>query len=61
MSSAAMSQMLDVRAGPWAGDLLAAVDVPLDLLPPLHRAGAPASALTDPRLLWWPVPPGRPS
>jgi sugar (pentulose or hexulose) kinase len=46
MSSAAMSQMLDVRAGTWAGDLLAAVDVPLDLLPPLHRAGVPAGTIT---------------
>jgi sugar (pentulose or hexulose) kinase len=46
LSSAAMSQLLDIRAGTWAGDLLAAVDVPLDLLPPLHRAGAPAGAIT---------------
>jgi sugar (pentulose or hexulose) kinase len=46
MSSAAMSQMLDVRAGTWAADLLAAVDVPPGLLPPLHQAGARAGTIS---------------
>ena len=34
------------RLGLRAEDLLTAVDVPLGLLPPLHRAGAPAGAVT---------------
>lgn len=38
-SSAAMSQMLDVAAGTWAGSLLGAVGVPASMLPELKRAG----------------------
>src|SRR5262249_43252619 len=44
-SSAAMSQMMDIKAGGWAGDLLAAVDVPVSMLPPIHPAGTPAGTL----------------
>lgn len=44
-SSAAMSQMMDIGAGDWARDLLAAVDVPARLLPPMRPAGAPAGTI----------------
>jgi xylulokinase len=44
-SSAAMSQMVDIRAASWAADLLAAVDVPVSMLPPMRPAGAPAGIL----------------
>lgn len=44
-SSAAMSQMMDIKAGGWAGDLLEAVDVPVSMLPPMRPAGAPAGTL----------------
>jgi sugar (pentulose or hexulose) kinase len=45
-SSAAMSQMLDVRAGSWAAGLLAALDVPGTLMPDLVAAGSRAGGLT---------------
>lgn len=38
-SAAAMSQMLDVRSRQWAEPLLAALGLPLRLLPELRRAG----------------------
>jgi sugar (pentulose or hexulose) kinase len=60
VSSAAMSQMLDVRAGTWAGDLLAAVDVPLDLLPPVHRAGSLAGTMSRGTAAETGLPPGLP-
>jgi len=44
-SSAAMSQMLDVRAGTWARGLLAELGLPAGLLPELRPAGAPAGGL----------------
>jgi xylulokinase len=44
-SSAAMSQMLDVRAGTWARGLLAELGIPAGLLPGLRPAGAPAGGL----------------
>jgi xylulokinase len=44
-SSAAMSQMLDIKAGDWAWELLAAMDVPASMLPPMRPAGAPAGSL----------------
>jgi xylulokinase len=44
-SSAAMSQMLDVRAGTWARGLLAQLGIPAGLLPGLRPAGAPAGGL----------------
>jgi sugar (pentulose or hexulose) kinase len=36
---------MDVDAGGWAADLLAAVDVPLSMLPPMAPAGASAGGL----------------
>jgi xylulokinase len=44
-SSAAMSQMMDIKAGGWAGDMLAALDVPVSMLPPMRPAGASAGTL----------------
>jgi xylulokinase len=44
-SSAAMSQMLDIKAGDWARELLEAMDVPASMLPPVRPAGAPAGTL----------------
>jgi sugar (pentulose or hexulose) kinase len=44
-SSAGMSQMLDVLAGNWAGDLLAALDIPDALMPALLPAGTRAGGL----------------
>jgi xylulokinase len=44
-SSAAMSQIIDVRNGGWAAGLLAALNIPGSLLPKLRRAGAPAGRL----------------
>jgi xylulokinase len=44
-SSAAMSQLMDIKGGGWAGDLLAAVDVPVSMLPPVRPAGAAAGTL----------------
>jgi xylulokinase len=44
-SSAAMSQLMDIRSGDWAGDLLAAADVPASMLPPLRPAGELAGSL----------------
>jgi xylulokinase len=44
-SSAAMSQMIDVRNGGWAAGVLAALNIPESLLPELRRAGAPAGRL----------------
>jgi sugar (pentulose or hexulose) kinase len=46
LSSAAMSQLVDVRAGAWAGSLLAALDIPAGLLPELIPAGGRAGGLT---------------
>jgi xylulokinase len=44
-SSAAMSQLLDVWAGDWAAQLLAALDMPAELLPELRAAGTRAGGL----------------
>jgi xylulokinase len=44
-SSAAMSQMIDVRRGGWAAGLLAALSIPKSLLPELHPAGTLAGRL----------------
>src|SRR5260370_5518213 len=44
-SSAAMSQMLDVRAGTWAASLLASLDIPNGRLPELLSAGTRAGGL----------------
>lgn len=46
-SSAAMSQLLDMKAGSWATDLLAEVGIPLSLLPELHRAGTHAGSVSS--------------
>jgi len=46
LSSAAMSQLVDVRAGAWAGGLLAALDIPAGLLPEFIPAGGRAGGLT---------------
>jgi sugar (pentulose or hexulose) kinase len=46
LSSAAMSQLVDVRAGAWAGSLLAALDIPAGLLPEFIPAGGRAGGLT---------------
>jgi sugar (pentulose or hexulose) kinase len=45
LSSAAMSQLLDVNAGAWATELLGAVGIDGDLLPRLMRAGAQVGGL----------------
>jgi xylulokinase len=45
LSSAAMSQMLDVWSGRWAASLLTALDVPTRLLPELLPAGFRADGL----------------
>jgi autoinducer-2 kinase len=44
-SSAAMSQLLDVNTGNWATEVLGAVGVDEDLLPPLKPAGARVGGL----------------
>jgi xylulokinase len=44
-SSAAMSQLLDVNSGTWASELLRAVGVDEDLLPPLSPAGTRVGGL----------------
>jgi xylulokinase len=44
-SSAAMSQMMDIKAGGWAGDMLATLDVPVSMLPQMRPAGASAGTL----------------
>jgi sugar (pentulose or hexulose) kinase len=44
-SSAAMSQMLSVRESRWADDLLAALDIPVGLMPELRRAGTRVGGL----------------
>lgn len=41
-----MSQLVDVRAGTWAGSLLAALDIPAGLLPEFIPAGGRAGGLT---------------
>jgi sugar (pentulose or hexulose) kinase len=59
-SSAAMSQLLDVRTGTWAGDLLAAVDIPLDRLPPVQPAGTRAGTISPGAEAETGLPPGLP-
>lgn len=44
-SSAAMSQMLDLATGTWAGELLAALDIALDRFPEVRGAGSVAGGL----------------
>jgi len=44
-SSAAMSQMLDIKARRWATSMLAALDLPMAMLPELRRAGEFAGGL----------------
>jgi xylulokinase len=44
-SSAAMSQLLDVRAGDWASGLLSAFGIPASMMPQLLRAGSRAGGL----------------
>jgi xylulokinase len=44
-SSAAMSQLLDVREGSWATGLLSAFGIPVGLMPELRRAGTRAGGV----------------
>jgi xylulokinase len=46
-SSAAMSQLLDMKAGSWAVDLLSEAGIPLSLLPELSTSGAPAGGISS--------------
>lgn len=45
-SAAAESQLFDIRSGAWSHDLIAALELPPDIYPPLRRAGAVAGTVT---------------
>jgi rhamnulokinase len=47
VTNASTTGLYDVRAGIWAGDLMAALGIPGSLFPPLRRPGEPAGVLTS--------------